>query len=215
MYLYYFLMKRFRNSYLQARGNFLFFFMLLMALIVTVIVRSISSMAFHSLLFLTGWYCWTFTEYILHRFYMHDKNPGSTLAKTHHHHHTHPTELMITNVHRIAMAFVLAALAVVAFLLNGYFTFVTGFCFGIEGYFIMHRILHLKVSQRLFKKLVRYHIYHHCKYPNTCFGISVPWWDDIFKTVPNNPKISQRIIDFYFSDTPNPPFHEIPSQAAQ
>jgi len=215
MYLYYFLMKRYRNIYLQARGFTIFFFTLLAALICTVIVRPFSSAAFHSLLFLAGWYSWTFLEYVLHRFYMHDSNCHSSLAKTHHHHHTHPSALAVTGLHRIAVVPVLAAVVVIAILLNNYFTFIAGCCFGIGGYFFMHRILHLKPGQRMFKKLTRYHIYHHCKYPHTCYGISVTWWDDIFKTVPHKPKITQRIIDFYFNDaTPNP-FHEIPSTTAQ
>ena len=66
----------------------------------------------------------------------------------------------------------------------------------------MHQFIHLKLAQKIFRKLVRYHIYHHCKYPNSCFGISVPWWDDLFNTVPPAPKITQRIIDFYFNGYP-------------
>lgn len=200
MYLYYFMMKRYRSIYLQVRGLSIFFATLFTALIGAVMARTYSSIVFHSLIFITGWYSWTFIEYVLHRFYMHDKNPGSALAKTHHHHHTHPTELIITNFHRIAMVPVLAVLVVIAAALNNYFTFIVGCCFGIEGYIIIHRILHLKWGQKVFKKLIRYHIYHHCKYPHTCFGISVTWWDNIFKTIPDNPKITNRIIDFYFNE---------------
>jgi sterol desaturase/sphingolipid hydroxylase (fatty acid hydroxylase superfamily) len=146
---------------------------------------------------------------------MHTKSSQSPLAKTHHHHHTHPTELAVTDLHRIAIVPVLAALVAIAVLLNNYFTPIVGFCFGIEGYFLMHRMLHVKTGQRMFKKLVRYHMYHHCKYPQTCFGISVPWWDDVFKTVPSTPKLTQRIIDFYFNDAAKSTFHEIPPPPAQ
>ena len=122
------------------------------------------------------------------------------MAQTHHHHHTHPTEIVVTNIQRLIMVVVVVILLVVARRLDDYFTAVVGLFFGIAGYFMMHQFLHLKVSQKVFKKLVRYHIYHHCKYPNTCFGISVPWWDDIFKTVPTAPKLTPRIIDFYFKE---------------
>jgi sterol desaturase/sphingolipid hydroxylase (fatty acid hydroxylase superfamily) len=163
-----------------------------------VFIRHTSTEVFQSLLFLTGWCTWTFVEYILHRFWMHDKDSDSSMAQTHHYHHTHPTEIIVTNVHRALMIVFLIALVFVAACLNDYFTFLVGFCFGIVGYFWMHQFLHLKIGQKVFKRLVRYHIYHHCKYPSTCFGISVPWWDDLFKTVPASPKITQRIIDFYF-----------------
>ena len=122
------------------------------------------------------------------------------MTQIHTHHHKHPAEHVVTNLHRTAMIAVLAVLIVVANYLNNYFTFFAGFCLGIEAYLLVHRIIHLRIGQRVFTKLVRYHIYHHCKYTDTCFGVTVPWWDDLFKTVPKAPKITQRIVDFYFND---------------
>lgn len=200
MYLYNFMMKRYRDNYQQFLCIATFQLMLLPVLGFAVFIRHASQTAFHVLLFLSGWCTWTFAEYILHRFWMHHKNSNSALAQIHHHHHTHPTELVITSFHRVAMAAVLAVLLVMAVRMNNYFSFLVGLCFGLEGYFLMHQFLHLKTGQKVFKRLVRYHIYHHCKYPNTCFGISVPWWDDLFKTVPRAPKISQRIVEFYFNE---------------
>ena len=47
--------------------------------------------------------------------------------------------------------------------------------------------------------MANYPIYHHCKYPDKCFGISATWWDDILGTAPPNKGIiSQKVIDFYF-----------------
>lgn len=198
MNLHYFIMERYGDWYPKLRGFAFFLTILLPSVFLPSLVRAHSPVAYHALLFLTGWFIWTFVEYILHRFYMHDRNSHSALMKTHQHHHNHPTELLVTAVHRMAMLPILGVLISIAIFLNNYFTLIVGFCFGIEGYFLIHRILHLKQSEKLFRKLVRYHIYHHCKYPNTCFGISVTWWDDIFNTVPQNPKITQRIIDFYF-----------------
>ena len=122
------------------------------------------------------------------------------MSEIHTHHHQNPTEHVVTNFHRAAMIVVLAALTLLAMYLDNYFTLFVGFCVGFEMYLLIHRFIHLRVGQRTFKKLVRYHIYHHCKYTDTCFGVSVPWWDDIFKTVPSAPKITQRIVDFYFKN---------------
>ena len=199
MYFYYFFQKRYRNACQQAECITGFLLFILPILSFTVVIRSSSSIFFHGLLFFTGWCTWTFVEYILHRFWMHDKDSNSAMAQTHHHHHTHPTEIVVTNLHRLALISVFVMLVLVGAYLNDYFTFLVGLFFGVTGYFLMHRFLHLKLAQQVFKRLVRYHIYHHCKYPNTCFGISVPWWDDLFKTVPSTPRITQRIIDFYFN----------------
>lgn len=209
MYFYYFMLKRYRHSYQQAKCIFHFLSITLPLIGFTVFIRHTSPEIFHSLLFLTGWCSWTFVEYILHRFWMHDKDSDSSMAQTHHFHHTHPTEMVITNLHRGLMIVFLIAVVFIAVYLNDYFTFVVGFCFGTVGYFWMHQFLHLKIGQKVFKRLVRYHIYHHCKYPNTCFGISVPWWDDLFKTVPASPKITQRIIDFYFNGHDNKDHHSL------
>lgn len=200
MNFYYFILKQYRPAYLQLVCIAAFLGLLSPAAVIIFLIRQNSDLLFQGLVFLSGWVTWTFAEYILHRFWMHSGNSRSAMAQTHHHHHTHPTELAVTHRHRLGMFAVLCVLVIMAIYLNGYFSFLAGVCFGVEGYFLMHRFLHLKMGQRVFKRLVRYHIYHHCKYPHTCFGVSVPWWDDLFKTVPKEPKISQRIIDFYFNE---------------
>jgi hypothetical protein len=215
MYCYYFILKGYRKNHEQAKCISSFGMMLLPIFALQIMIRYAYPGIFHALLFLTGWCTWTFAEYILHRFWMHDKNSGSAIARTHHHHHTHPTELVVTNFHRAAMMIILAFFVLIAIRLNNYFTFFPGFLFGLEGYFLMHRLLHLKITQRVFKKLVRYHIYHHCKYPNTCFGISVPWWDDLFCTVPKDPNITERIIDFYFKGHDESHNKSLPGSASQ
>lgn len=207
MYFYYFMIKRYRQNYQQLKCIFSFVMMLLPALTFCVIIRHTSPIVFHFVLLFAGWSVWTFVEYILHRFWMHDKNCSSSMTQMHIHHHKHPTELVVTNFHRVTMVAVLAALVVLADYLDNYFTLFVGFCFGVEAYFLVHRLIHLRLGQRVFKKLVLYHIYHHCKYTDTCFGVTVPWWDDLFKTTPKNPKITQRIIDFYFKGDELVPVH--------
>ena len=205
MHFYYFMMKQYRHNYLQAKCIGSYVLILLPVLSFGIILCHTSPIIFHAILFLTGWCTWTFIEYILHRFWMHDKNSSSSMTQMHIHHHKHPTELVVTNFHRIAVVAVLALLVVIANYLDNYFTLFVGFSFGVETYFLVHRMIHLRIGQRIFKKLVRYHIYHHCKYTDTCFGVTVPWWDDIFKTIPKEPNITQRIIDFYFNDDENKP----------
>jgi hypothetical protein len=82
--------------------------------------------------------------------------------------------------------------------IHNYFTVVVGFVCGYTIYTFTHWLLHKKFTQKVFPKKVRYHIYHHCKYPDKCFGISVTWWDDLFGSVPAKKEISPKVIDFYF-----------------
>lgn len=200
MEFYYAMMHRFDRLYCQAKYLFFLLLVLIPLLYGTGLLRMYSAMLFQVLLLAEGWVSWTFIEYLLHRFWMHAKESDSRMAQTHHHHHTHPTEIVVRPLHRLGMLVLLVLVFWLALVLQNYVTLLAGLCAGMVGYFLMHRLLHLKCARHLFKRLLRYHIYHHCKYPNTCFGITVPWWDDLFGTVPKNPMISQRIIDFYFGE---------------
>lgn len=165
-------------------------------------MRVYSQPVFQVMLFSTGWFTWTFIEYIIHRFWMHKKqgNPMSGIAQTHHYHHTHPTEIRIAPRLQVFMGLLATVFCFIAAYLHNYFTYLTGICFGAFGYIFMHKILHTKWAGRIFKRLFRYHIYHHCKFPNTCFGISTTIWDDLYGTMP--PKkavISPRILAFYLN----------------
>jgi hypothetical protein len=201
MYLYYFMLGRYRHHYQQMKCILVFLCLLLPFFLVSLLIRSYSLWLYQITLFLGGWVTWTFAEYILHRFWMHRRHSDSAMAKTHHHHHSHPTEIVVSDLQRAIMFCLFLAICSLALYLKNYFTYAAGLYSGMAGYFFMHKLLHMKIAQRVFKRLFRYHIYHHCKYHNTCFGISVPWWDDLFGTVPRNPVISQRVIDFYFNES--------------
>ena len=152
----------------------------------------------------TGWFTWTFFEYMLHRFLWHNKNEHNRKSDdifNHAYHHTHPAEIRMTNTRRLIYVAVTISLIVVSIWLHNYFTLVAGFVWGFTFYNFMHLLLHVKSTQKLLPRLVRYHIYHHCKYPDKCFGISVTWWDDLFGSIPHQSKtISAKIVDFYFGD---------------
>lgn len=170
-------------------------------LLIGAALRERLPMIFHTLLFVWGWVSWTFIEYIAHRFWMHahrgaaDKNDFAN----HHYHHTHPTEIRVTPVHRSILCIGMALMVCASFWLNNYFTGIAGFFFGFTLYFFMHVLLHKSWAARFVGKLQEYHIYHHCKYTNRCFGVTVTWWDQVFKTTPPaGAKIPDRIREFYF-----------------
>jgi sterol desaturase/sphingolipid hydroxylase (fatty acid hydroxylase superfamily) len=201
MNYYQFIINKNLRFFEQLKCFLVFLVIFIPIVFLTLFIKDFSSIIFQALLFTNGLFMWTFIEYNLHRFWMHDKkNSHLTIVKTHNHHHSHPNDIAVTGVHRVGMVLLMIILLFLSWKFQNYFTVFAGLVTGLIMYFLMHRILHLPVAQKLFKKLCRYHIYHHCKYYNTCFGISVPWWDDIFGTVPQNPQLTQKVIDFYFKD---------------
>jgi hypothetical protein len=165
-------------------------------------LRSSNPFLFHALGMFSGWLIWTFVEYALHRFWNHSKtaDKNSPLMKSHHHHHTHPSEIRVTHGQRLYMALIGILLIFFSLTFNIYLNFIAGFWIGISWYLLVHYFLHQPWSRRLFPELLNYHIVHHCKQPDRCFGISMTFWDKVFNTGPRgNTIISQRIIDFYFN----------------
>ena len=200
MNFYQFLITRYSNLNNQVKCFSHFF--ILMACYVTLLTLLPTQRWFLAVnLFFSGWFSWTFFEYVLHRFWMHDKEKGddSPIAQRHHHHHTHPTDIKVTAIQRLTLVLIVLILVTCSLWFMMYFLIVAGFVFGFAGYTMMHWILHQRWSAKLFPRLQKFHIYHHCKFPNTCYGVSVCWWDLWFNTVPpGEPVLLKRIIDFYF-----------------
>ncbi len=150
----------------------------------------------------TGWLTWTYGEYLWHRFKTHAKNeqPGKVYQR-HMYHHQHPAQLKIQLPHRVFMMIGMIVFGIISIRLNNYFTLFTGFYTGFVWFCYMHVVLHRRWSMKIFPRLFRYHVQHHCKHPDKCFGVSVPWWDDVFGTAPSGSyRIPARIIDFYFDE---------------
>jgi sterol desaturase/sphingolipid hydroxylase (fatty acid hydroxylase superfamily) len=186
--------RRNNDNYLQSKCTLVFLSFLFPILILDTWARAYSEILFQVLLFLTGWFTWTFIEYILHRFWLHQKgatNPAA-IVKTHTYHHSHPTEISITPRNRLVMGLIIIVLFITALYLRNYFTYITGACFGGFVYVLLHKFLHTKWAPVFVKRLYRQHVYHHCKYPDACFGVCTTFWDELFGTMqPKNAVISQ------------------------
>jgi len=190
-----------RKSYSQKKCISLFLAMAIPVLFGISRLEKINYVLFHILLFTSGWLSWTFVEYIAHRFWMHGK--GNALyymaSRKHLHHHQHPEDRKVRPVHRALMLALIIFFIYVSILLKNYFTLFAGFYTGFAGFCLIHYVLHKTWSQQIFKELIEYHIYHHCKYPDYCHGVTVTWWDKIFATKPpQQAHISARIRHFYF-----------------
>jgi 4-hydroxysphinganine ceramide fatty acyl 2-hydroxylase len=192
----------FSTSQLQQIKCFTIFFLLLAPILFVVIeFANFLSSVFPFLLFFTGWFTWTFAEYILHRFWNHAKgvNKDNSIVQRHHHHHTHPTEISVSGKQRFIMILIGIALIVFSLWINEYLLILAGLETGIFWFFLMHYFLHQKWAQKIFPRLLNYHLVHHCKEPDACFGISTIWWDFVFGTTPKkNKELSEKVIAFYY-----------------
>jgi|SRR5689334_1433026 len=197
----------------QLHRNFEMFSILLCVLatspfiLLATLFRNVS-LIFHPLLFAGGWLLWTWVEYHVHRFLMHPKseNHKTGTSRSHLHHHKEPRELEVNLFCRILLLIFNCGLVTIACRLNDYFTFFAGFSWGSAAFCYIHYLLHCKWTRRFMPRHHRFHIYHHCKYTNKCFGVSVSWWDRLFGTIPEtNKEIPDRILAFYYGGRKNKP----------
>ncbi len=158
-------------------------------------------LGFRLSLFFTGWFTWTFIEYMLHRFRSHGKHEGvkSDHFNRHQNHHQHPTDIRVTFTQRVSMFLISILLFTGGLYINSSILFAAGLFTGFFCFCQVHYFLHQPWVKKVFPVLWKFHLVHHCKQPNSCFGVTITWWDRIFKTTP--PKaaiISSKVVDFYF-----------------
>jgi len=141
---------------------------------------------------LAGYVVWTLAEYWLHRVVFHFEPQRGIGARLHWMihgvHHDHPNDrlrLVMPPSASIPLGtlFVLLFLAILptaeAYALS------SGFFAGYLAYDMTHYAVHHHVPKsRLGKKLRAHHMRHHFQDETVAFGISAPWWDVVFRTMP-------------------------------
>jgi sterol desaturase/sphingolipid hydroxylase (fatty acid hydroxylase superfamily) len=137
-----------------------------------------------------GYLFWTATEYWLHRIVFHFEPQGGIGARLHwiiHGvHHDHPNDPMRL-VMPPSLSVPLAALfswgfwAVIGS--PGWYAFAAGFLGGYLFYDMLHyHVHHHRPKTALGKKLRELHMRHHFQEPHRGYGVSAPYWDDVFGT---------------------------------
>lgn len=142
---------------------------------------------------LVGFFLWTLTEYLLHRFVFHYK-PTSHFGKKiiyllHGAHHDAPNDLKRL-VFPVTVSIPLAAGVFYLFELyhwsnSGYhyICFAT-FILGYLCYDMIHYASHaVNSNNKFFGRMKKNHMTHHFQNPNGSFGVSSRLWDKIFGTV--------------------------------
>lgn len=143
------------------------------------------------LLFVAGLLVFTLVEYIMHRylFHLHPKTEKQEkFAYTVHGvHHDYPKDK-----DRLAMPPPLSLLIATLFFFffklimgNMVYGFLPGFVMGYAAYLWVHFMVHaFKPPKNFFKILWVHHGIHHYKDPENAFGVSSPFWDYVFGTMP-------------------------------
>jgi dihydroceramide fatty acyl 2-hydroxylase len=137
-----------------------------------------------------GYFIWTLIEYFGHRFLFHYEFPGRFGARIHlliHGvHHVHPNDpLRLVMPVLLSGPIMLIAYTVVRLLFGlplGY-PVLMGFLIGYLAYDMVHYYVHHgEPKTRLGLTLRRLHMLHHFRDSTRGFGVSVPWWDYVFRT---------------------------------
>lgn len=155
-------------------------------------------------LFLGGWLAWTFVEYGVHRFLMHELIiPGQKDNLFHHHeHHSHPQNLRVNFLHRLTTLFLGVVILWTAILRNDSFSIFAGFFTGFLLYNYLHYLLHQPICRYIFPKIQRAHILHHSRFPNQGYSFSTILWDWLFGTfAPKNFEITDKMRENYFKSS--------------
>jgi len=146
-------------------------------------------------LFIFGVLFWTLAEYLLHRFVFHWINEAKWSQRIHFimhgNHHNFPSDeerLLMPPIPGLIMGGVLFAVFYCIFWLLGIsqlnFGFFPGFFSGYLMYSFVHRATHISRPPKHFKHIWYHHSLHHYKYPDKAFGVSSPFWDKVFGTMP-------------------------------
>ena len=139
-----------------------------------------------------GYAVWTLTEYWLHRVVFHfepERGLGARLHwmihGVHHDHPNDPLRLVMPPAASIPLAvLVVGGIWLAAGAVHGP-AIAAGFLFGYIIYDEIHYALHHHTPKtRLGKRLRELHMRHHFQDDERGFGVSAPYWDRVFGTLP-------------------------------
>lgn len=142
------------------------------------------------LVFLSGTFFWTFTEYILHRFAFHH-HPETERGKKinyilHGNHHEYPRDKERLFMPAAPSLIIASGFFALFYLILGQyaFPFFPGFMLGYLVYGSMHFAIHAwNPPFKWMKGLWRNHHLHHYKHTDMGFGVSSTLWDHVFGTM--------------------------------
>jgi sterol desaturase/sphingolipid hydroxylase (fatty acid hydroxylase superfamily) len=141
---------------------------------------------------LLGYFLWTLTEYWMHRAVFHFEPRQGIGARlhwiihgVHHDHPNDPMRLVMPPSVSVPLSALFFAAFALAFGTPAAYPLMAGFLSGYLAYDMLHYHLHHHVPRsRLGQWLRELHMRHHFQDDTRGFGISAPFWDHAFGTVP-------------------------------
>jgi dihydroceramide fatty acyl 2-hydroxylase len=141
---------------------------------------------------IAGYAFWTLTEYWMHRVVFHfepDEGIGARLHwmihGVHHDHPNDPLRLVMPPSVSVPLALAFYALFVLVLGDDRATAFGGGFLAGYLLYDMIHyHVHHHRPRTRMGRMLRELHMRHHFQDDERGFGISAPYWDWVFRTVP-------------------------------
>ena len=139
-----------------------------------------------------GYALWTLAEYWIHRVIFHfepEEGFGARLHwmvhGVHHDHPNDPLRLVMPPAASVPLALVFYALFWLVLGADRAFAFGAGFLAGYLAYDMIHYHLHHHTPRtRVGRWLRELHMRHHFQDDERGFGISAPYWDRVFGTMP-------------------------------
>ena len=148
------------------------------------------SILFQISLFIAGLICFSYTEYVVHRYLFHSciaSNEANFLYRLHHIHHDHPRDKKRLAL-PLPVGLVVASVVYFIFwiVLRNYTPFFfPGFIIGYALYLLIHYLIHTRrPPKNTFKILWRNHNIHHFKDDTKAYGVTSPFWDILYRTKP-------------------------------
>lgn len=141
--------------------------------------------------FFLGLFVFTLVEYVMHRYLFHISTSTKKREKfqytLHGVHHEYPKDkerLAMPPVMSITISTML--LFIFKFFIGDIvFAFLPGFLVGYAGYLVMHYVQHIfKAPKGFFNSWWANHAVHHYKDQTKAYGVTSPFWDHIFGTMP-------------------------------
>ncbi|MCB0514537.1 MAG: sterol desaturase family protein [Chitinophagales bacterium] len=142
------------------------------------------------LCFVAGVFTWTFFEYILHRYAFHfvAESPAAKRVTyvMHGIHHDYPRDAERLFMPPVPAILILSVFGLFfyPFLGKATLVFLAGFELGYLIYSLVHYSMHKVKPPKGFKYLWKHHALHHYKYADKAYGVSTPFWDWVFGTLP-------------------------------
>ncbi len=146
-------------------------------------------------LFIVGAFFFTLVEYLVHKHFYHMGTDSPRKARLqymfHGVHHDHPRDKKRLALPPLMSVLVAAMFVGIFFLLMGAsgIAFGGGFMTGYATYLLAHYAIHVYNPPKNFLSVIwKHHNLHHYVGDTGAFGVSSPFWDHVFGTMPEDPK---------------------------